>query len=67
MTIKGQPMVYGFTIPDNSGNPALARKFAEFMLDPDGGLAIVENFGQKALNLQLSPSSVIDPGFKDDW
>lgn len=61
MEIPGAPMIYGFTIPDNSRNPHLGRKFVEFLIDPKGGLRILKELGQKPITLQLSPASLSDP------
>ena len=34
--LRGQPIIYGFTIPANARHPEQARAFAEFLLGPDG-------------------------------
>jgi molybdate/tungstate transport system substrate-binding protein len=46
VTKKGQPMVYGVTIPKNSPNPKMAMAFMEFLLSPDKGMAIMQKNGQ---------------------
>jgi len=46
ITQYGRSMLYGFTIPNNSPNPELAVKFAEYLLDQDKGLKILEEAGQ---------------------
>ncbi len=61
LEIPGAPMIYGFTIPDNSKNPNLAKKFAKFLINPEGGLRVLKEQGQKPINLQLSPASILDP------
>ncbi len=43
---KGCPIVYGLTIPKGAPNEALAVEFLEYVLDPEGGLAILEEMGQ---------------------
>jgi molybdate/tungstate transport system substrate-binding protein len=45
---KGAPMVYGFTIPKNAPNPALALAFAEFLLG-DTGERIMQSNGQPSV------------------
>lgn len=49
VTLKGEPMVYGLTIPNNAPNKELAVKFTRFFLSKQGGLAIVEQMGQNPL------------------
>lgn len=49
ITQKGEPMVYGITIPKNSPNPAAALAFVEFLLDKDKGLAIMAKNGQPSV------------------
>ncbi|MDD2289472.1 MAG: extracellular solute-binding protein [Bacteroidales bacterium] len=39
--VKGTPITYSFTIPHNAENPELAKKFAGFLTDPDGGQRIL--------------------------
>jgi molybdate/tungstate transport system substrate-binding protein len=43
---KGEPVVYGLTIPKGAPQQALAEDFASFVLSPDGGLAVFEKMGQ---------------------
>jgi len=45
MTMTGQPIVYGVTIPKNAPSPELALEFVRFLLGPDGQ-AIMEAQGQ---------------------
>jgi molybdate/tungstate transport system substrate-binding protein len=35
-TLTGKPIIYGLTIPSNAPDPALARRFVEFVLSPPG-------------------------------
>jgi len=46
MTQRGEPMVYGVTIPRNAPNPGAALAFVAFMLEENGGLAFMERNGQ---------------------
>lgn len=43
---RGEPMVYGVSIPFNPPNEKDALEFVRFMLDPEKGLAILEKNGQ---------------------
>ena len=54
---KGAPMVYGITIPQHAPHPEAALAFAEFMLDRNRGMRIMERNGQ--------PSAV--PSFTDTY
>lgn len=49
ITQKGEPMLYGVTIPKEAPNPAAATAFVAFLLDKDKGLAILEQGGQPVL------------------
>lgn len=46
---KGEPMLYGVTIPHNSPNPAMALEFVEFLLDAQNGMKILERNGQPSV------------------
>ena len=46
MTVKGEPIVYGLTIPKTAPNAKGAMSFANFVLDPKGGLTVFQNVGQ---------------------
>ncbi|HHV04278.1 MAG: tungstate ABC transporter substrate-binding protein WtpA [Bacteroidales bacterium] len=46
ITVKGTPITYSFTIPRKAENPALAEKFAAFLIDPRGGQKILRTLGQ---------------------
>ena len=45
-TIKGEPMIYGITIPNNSTQKTLAELFVKYLLKSDKGMKIIENMGQ---------------------
>jgi len=49
ITKRGEPMVYGVTIPSGAPNPELAVDFVAFMLDESKGLEIMERNGQPSL------------------
>ena len=49
LTQRGEPMVYGITIPRNAPNPTAALAFVQFLLDPDKGLEIMERNGQPSV------------------
>jgi molybdate/tungstate transport system substrate-binding protein len=55
---RGEPMVYGVTIPKNAPNPKAALAFVTFLLQKDKGLAIMERNGQPGL--VPSPSTTYD-------
>lgn len=46
---RGAPMVYGITIPANSPSPELARRFVDFILDPEKGMKVMEEAGQPSM------------------
>lgn len=45
----GAPMVYGVTIPKNAPNAEAAHAFVRFLLEGDGGMAIMERNGQPSV------------------
>ncbi|MBN2207802.1 MAG: extracellular solute-binding protein [Candidatus Coatesbacteria bacterium] len=49
ITQRGEPMVYGVTIPKNSSNPKAALAFVEFLLNEKKGMAIMEKNGQPSV------------------
>lgn len=49
MTQRGEPMVYGVTIPKNAPNPQAALAFVAFLLEENKGMAIMEKNGQPSL------------------
>ena len=36
VTMRGQPIVYAFTVPTHAPHPTIAAKFAEYLASPDG-------------------------------
>ena len=36
LTMRGQPIVYAFTVPTRAPHPRIAAKFAEYLASPDG-------------------------------
>jgi molybdate/tungstate transport system substrate-binding protein len=46
ITVKGEPMIYGITIPKNSPNPNVAMAFVKFLLTGEKGMAILRKLGQ---------------------
>jgi len=46
---KGEPMIYGVTIPSTAPNRKAALAFVEFLLDKDKGMAIMARNGQPSL------------------
>jgi len=49
ITKKGEPIVYGVTIPKNAPNKEIAIKFVGFLLTCEKGMAIMEKNGQQSL------------------
>jgi len=49
LTMKGEPMVYGLTIPKNAPNPDAALAFVEFFLTADKGMAMMAKMGQPSI------------------
>jgi molybdate/tungstate transport system substrate-binding protein len=45
----GGSMVYGVTIPNNSSNPELAKKFITFLMDNQKGLKVLREMGQPTI------------------
>ena len=56
MKVKGEPIVYGLTIPKTAPNAKGAMSFVKFVLDPKGGLLVFQNMGQDI----VGPSSFGD-------
>ena len=46
---RGEPMIYGVTIPKSAPNPAAALAFVSFLLDENKGLAIMRRNGQPSV------------------
>ncbi|NVO09381.1 MAG: tungstate ABC transporter substrate-binding protein WtpA [Bacteroidales bacterium] len=55
LTMFGEPMVYGLTIPKNAPNPKLAIEFVKYFLEQNGGQAIIKEMGQTP----IVPSSTV--------
>ncbi|MCX6258662.1 MAG: tungstate ABC transporter substrate-binding protein WtpA [Bacteroidia bacterium] len=49
ITQKGEPMVYGITIPKDAPHKATALAFVKFLLTKDKGMAIMEKLGQPSV------------------
>jgi molybdate/tungstate transport system substrate-binding protein len=56
MNVKGEPIVYGLTIPKTAPNNKGAVDFVKFVLDPKGGLKVFQEMGQDI----VGPSSLGD-------
>ena len=50
LLIKGEPMVYGFTIVKNAPNFEIANRFAQFFLEKEKGQKLVEQSGMPVLS-----------------
>ena len=63
ITMTGEPMVYGLTIPKNAPNQKLALEFLKFFLDTNGGQAIMKKMGQTAIvpSATVSYDSIPEP------
>lgn len=46
ITQTGASMVYGVTIPKNSSNPELAKKFVQYLMNKKKGLKVMQEMGQ---------------------
>jgi molybdate/tungstate transport system substrate-binding protein len=46
MEIRGQSVTYGVTLVKNAPNPDVAVLFLQYLLDPKGGLKVLEEMGQ---------------------
>ncbi len=51
---KGEPVVYGCTMPLGGEQKELALQFLEFALSPEGGLKILEDMGQAVVGPQTA-------------
>lgn len=45
VTVRGEPIVYGVTVPKNAPHPDLALEFVRFLIGPEGQ-AVMERMGQ---------------------
>ncbi len=63
ITMTGEPMVYGITIPKNAPNRILAMEFVQFFLSDQGGQLIMKEMGQTAIvpSLTNSYDSIPEP------
>jgi molybdate/tungstate transport system substrate-binding protein len=59
VTFVGRPIVYAFAIPKAAPHPALAERFARFLLSPDGR-AILRAAGLDALDVP-NPQGLVAP------
>ena len=50
LLIVGEPMVYGFTMLNNAPSADLAKQFAEFFLEKEKGLKLIERSGMPVLS-----------------
>lgn len=55
---RGEPMIYGVTIPNNAPNRDAAMAFVTFLLEKDKGLAVMEQSGQPSV--VPSPTATYD-------
>jgi len=60
ITRRGNPIVYGVTIPENARNPELAVEFLSFLLGPQGR-SILAEAGQIPMDPPLSPHGNLLP------
>ncbi|MDD4159584.1 MAG: tungstate ABC transporter substrate-binding protein WtpA [Synergistaceae bacterium] len=58
ITVKGEPIVYGLTIPKTAPHSKGAVDFVKFVLDPKGGLPVFQSMGQDV----VGPSSFGNAG-----
>jgi len=56
VTVRGEPMVYGVTIPRSAPNREAAIAFLCFLLDEDRGMAIMARNGQASVVPSPTPS-----------
>jgi molybdate/tungstate transport system substrate-binding protein len=57
MVLRGEPIVYGVTIPRNAPAPDMAVRFVAFLLAPEHGGRLLRDLGQEP----ISPALVADP------
>jgi molybdate/tungstate transport system substrate-binding protein len=55
---NGASMYYGITIPKHSENPALAKRFIQFILDPAKGGKIIRAAGQNVIPPAFTEKSI---------
>lgn len=63
ITITGEPMVYGLTIPKDATSPRLAIEFLKYFLGQNGGQTIMKEMGQTAIvpSATISYDSIPEP------
>jgi len=63
ITMTGEPMVYGLTIPKNALSPKLAVEFLKYFLSQNGGQLIMRKMGQTAIvpSATVSYDSIPEP------
>lgn len=63
LTMFGEPMFYGLTIPKNAQNPKLAIEFLKYFLEQNGGQVIIKEMGQTPIvpSSTLSYDSIPEP------
>ncbi len=66
MTKKGQSCTYGLTMTREAPNPEAAVLFLQYMLDPEGGLKVLEDLGQPPFIPAWVPSSAMHLTLPDD-
>jgi molybdate/tungstate transport system substrate-binding protein len=49
ITQRGEPMIYGITIPTNAPNKTVALAFVKFLLTKEKGMAILSKLGQASV------------------
>ena len=59
ITKKGQSCTYGLTMTREAPNPEAAVLFLDYMLDPEGGLKVLEDLGQPPFIPAWVPSSAM--------
>ena len=55
---QGASMYYGITIPKQSENPSLAKRFLQFVLNPDKGGKIIREAGQNVIPPAYTEKSI---------
>lgn len=61
ITAKGEPIVYGLTIPKTAPNMKGAIDFVKYVLDPKGGLAVFDEMGQDIVGPKAMGSGEMIP------
>ena len=58
VTFRGAPIVYGFGVPREAPHPAVAERFARFLLSADG-CAILRREGLDALEVAIPRGTTV--------